>query len=50
MVSSFNYAIWNGTLSISQCQGIISLIAKKKKNTEDLKIGDLCLYWMYIIK
>ena len=33
MVSSFNYALQNGTLSISQRQGIISLIAKKKKNT-----------------
>ena len=31
MVSSFNFAFRNGTLSISQCQGIISLILKKKK-------------------
>ena len=30
MVSSFNYAFRNGTLSISQRQGIISLIPKKK--------------------
>ena len=37
MVSSFNYAFRNGTLSISQRQGIISLIPKKKKNTEYLK-------------
>ena len=36
MVSSFNYAFQNGTLSISQRQGIISLIPKKKKNTEYL--------------
>ena len=31
MVSSFNFAFRNGTLSISQRQGIISLILKKKK-------------------
>ena len=37
MVSSFNYAFQNRTLSISQCQGIISLIPKKKKNAEYLK-------------
>ena len=37
MVSSFNYAFRNGTPSISQWQGIISLIPKKKKNTEYLK-------------
>ena len=38
MVSSFNYAFRNGTLSISQRQGIVSLIPKKKKkNTEYLK-------------
>ena len=37
MVSSFNYAFRNGTLSISQRQGIISFIPKKKKNTEYLK-------------
>ena len=37
MVSSFNFAFRNGTLSISQRQGIISLIPKKKKNTEYLK-------------
>ena len=37
MVSSFNYAFRNGTLSISQRQGIISLIPKKKKNAEYLK-------------
>ena len=37
MVSSFTYAFRNGTLSISQRQGIISLIPKKKKNTEYLK-------------
>lgn len=37
MVSSFNYAFRNGTLSVSQRQGIISLIPKKKKNTEYLK-------------
>ena len=34
MVNSFNYGFENGTLSISQRQGIISLIPKKKKNTE----------------
>ena len=44
MVNGFNYAFQNGTLSISQCQGIISLIPKKKKNTEYLKVGDLHLY------
>ena len=37
MVNSFNYAFRNGTPSISQRQGIISLIPKKKKNTEYLK-------------
>ena len=37
MVNSFNYAFQNGNLSISQRQGIISLIPKKKKNTEYLK-------------
>ena len=37
MVSSFNFAFRNGTLSFSQRQGIISLIPKKKKNTEYLK-------------
>ena len=37
MVNSFNYAFQNGSLSISQRQGIISLIPKKKKNTEYLK-------------
>ena len=37
MVSSFNYAFRNGTLSISQRQGIISLIPKKKKSNEYLK-------------
>jgi len=31
MVSSFNFAFRNGTLSISQRQGIISLILKMKK-------------------
>ena len=37
MVNNFNYAFRNGTLSISQHQGIISLTPKKKKNTEYLK-------------
>ena len=37
MVESFNYAFQSGHLSISQKQGIISLIPKKKKNTEYLK-------------
>ena len=37
MVESFNYAFQSGNLSISQKQGIISLIPKKKKNTEYLK-------------
>ena len=34
MVKSFNYAFESGNLFISQRQGIISLITKKKKNTE----------------
>ena len=37
MVESFIYAFQSGHLSISQKQGIISLIPKKKKNTEYLK-------------
>ena len=37
MVESFNYAFESKHLSISQKQGIISLIPKKKKNTEYLK-------------
>ncbi len=37
MVESFNYALEHGSLSISQRQGIISLIPKKNKNTEYLK-------------
>ena len=37
MVESFNYAFESGNLSISQKQGKISLIPKKKKNTEYLK-------------
>ena len=43
MVCSFNYAFRNGTLSISQSQGIISLIPKKKKNTEFLKKLATCI-------
>ena len=38
MVNSFNHAFQNGTLSISQRQGIISLIPKKKKNIEYLNV------------
>ena len=37
MVESFNYAFQNGILSISQRQGVISLIPKKEKNLEFLK-------------
>ena len=37
MVESFNYAFETGKLSISQHQGIISLIPKKKKDVEYLK-------------
>ena len=37
MVESFNYAFETGKLSISQRQGIISLIPKKKKDVEYLK-------------
>ena len=37
MVESFNYALKYGSLSISQRQGIISLIPKKNKNAEYLK-------------
>jgi len=37
MVESFNYA-FHGSLSISQRQGIISLIPKKNKNAEYLTI------------
>ena len=44
MVSSFNYAFRNGTLSISQRQGIISLIPKKKKNNEYLKKLATCIF------
>ena len=36
MVESFNYAFQQGSLSISQRQGIISLIPKKNKNVEYL--------------
>ena len=36
MVESFNYALQHGSLSISQRQGIISLIPKKNKNAEYL--------------
>ena len=41
MVNSFNYAFRNGTLFISQRQGIISLILKK--NTEYLKKMATCI-------
>ena len=44
MVNSFNYAFRNGTLSISQRQGIISLILKKKKNNEYLKKLATCIF------
>ena len=36
MVESFNYAFQQGSLSISQREGIISLISKKNKNVEYL--------------
>ena len=36
MVESFNHALQHGSLSISQRQGIISLIPKKNKNAEYL--------------
>ena len=44
MVRSSNYAFRNGTLSISQRQGIISFIPKKKKNTEYLKKLAACIF------
>ena len=37
VVNSFNYTFITGNLSISQRQGIISLIPKKKKDTQYLK-------------
>ena len=37
MIESFNYAFQNGIISISQRQGVISLIPKKKNNLEFLK-------------
>ena len=37
MIESFNYAFQNGILSISQRQGVISLIPRKKKSLENLK-------------
>ena len=37
MIESFHYAFQSGTLSISQRQGVISLIPKKKKDLELLK-------------
>ena len=37
MVDSFNYAIENGDMSISQKRGIISLIPKKDKDKKYLK-------------
>ena len=37
MINSFNYAFDNGTLSISQRQGIITLIPKPNKDTTLLK-------------
>lgn len=37
MVESFNYAFENGIFSISQRQGVISLIPKKNKNLELLR-------------
>ena len=36
MVDSFNYGLQHSSLSISQRQGIISLIPKKNKNAEYL--------------
>ena len=37
MIKSFDYAFQNGIISISQRQGVISLIPKKKNNLEFLK-------------
>ena len=39
VVNSFNYAFNTGNLSISQRQGIISLIPKKKKDTQYLLLN-----------
>ena len=51
MVESFNYAFQLGSLSISQRQGIISLIPKKNKNGEYLtQIGDQFRYLMLTTK
>ena len=36
MLSSFHFAFQTGSLSISQCRGVISLIPKKTKTTESL--------------
>ena len=44
VVNSFNCAFNTGSLSISQGQGIISLIPKKKRIPSFKKTGDLCLY------
>ena len=41
MVDSFNYAFENGSLSITQKLGVISLIPKKEKDKNYLKNGRL---------
>ena len=50
MTQSFNYAFQRGQMNITQKQGIIKVIPKKKKDKPILKIGDLSLYLMLIIK
>ena len=42
MVDGFNYGFQAGRLSISQRQGVISLIYKKIKTLNIQKIGDRC--------
>ena len=45
MTQSFNYALDRGQMNITQKQGIIKVIQKKKKDKSYLqKIGDLSLY------
>ena len=46
MTRSFNYALDRGQMNITQKQGIIKVIPKKKKDKSYLKIGDLLLYLM----
>ena len=44
VVNSFNYAFKTGNLCISQRQGIISLIPRKKKDTQYLKKLETCIF------